>query len=140
MTVDEWDHREVCPDGACTGVIGAEGRCKVCGQVSPTWNNERERGMIVDGEHLPHHDEDEDDDDEDDDEDDYEDGDGDEDDDDDGEVAARGSDPALAALMPGASTDDVDWSRRVLCLDDTCIGVLDARKVCSVCGKNWSNG
>jgi len=136
MTVDEWDHREVCPDGACTGVIGAEGRCKVCGQVSPTWNNERERGMIVDGEHLPHDDEEDDDDgDEDDDEDDEDD-----EDDDDGEVAARGSDPSLAGLMPGSTTDDVEWSRRVLCLDDACVGLLDARKVCSVCGKTWSNG
>ncbi|MEO8840810.1 MAG: hypothetical protein ABI591_08515 [Kofleriaceae bacterium] len=129
MTVDEWDHREVCPDGACTGVIGAEGRCKVCGQVSPTWNNERERGMIVDGEHLPHDDHADDEEDDDDDDDDADD-----------DVAARGSDPALAALMPGAATDDVDWSRRVLCRDDTCIGVLDARKVCSVCGKTWANG
>lgn len=45
MTVDEWDTREVCPDGACTGVIGPDGQCKVCGRVSPTWNNERERGL-----------------------------------------------------------------------------------------------
>lgn len=131
MTVDEWDHREVCPDGACTGVIGAEGRCKVCGQVSPTWDNERERGMIVEGVHVPHDDVDHEDADDDEGEDDVDEGD---------EVAARGSDPALAALMPGASTDDVDWSRRVLCLDEACIGVLDARKVCSVCGKTWSNG
>jgi hypothetical protein len=115
MSVDEWDHREVCPDGACTGVIGAEGRCKVCGQVSPTWNNERERGLVVDD------DEDE------------------EDDDDENEVAARGSDPTIAALMPGAPAAD-EWSERALCKDDACIGVLDDRKVCSVCGKNWSNG
>jgi hypothetical protein len=25
------DERELCPDGACTGLIGANGRCKVCG-------------------------------------------------------------------------------------------------------------
>jgi hypothetical protein len=24
--------RRLCPDGACVGVIGADGRCKVCGQ------------------------------------------------------------------------------------------------------------
>lgn len=24
--------RELCPDGACIGVIGANGRCKVCGK------------------------------------------------------------------------------------------------------------
>ncbi len=30
---DEFDEseRELCPDGNCTGLIGADGRCKVCG-------------------------------------------------------------------------------------------------------------
>jgi hypothetical protein len=31
MSVDEWDHREVCPDGSCTGVIGAEGLIRCIG-------------------------------------------------------------------------------------------------------------
>ena len=26
------DDRELCPDGACTGLIGPDGRCKVCGR------------------------------------------------------------------------------------------------------------
>jgi hypothetical protein len=26
------DDRTLCPDGACIGVIGADGRCKVCGR------------------------------------------------------------------------------------------------------------
>ena len=26
------DDRELCDDGACTGVIGADGRCKECGR------------------------------------------------------------------------------------------------------------
>jgi hypothetical protein len=25
--------RRLCPDGACVGVLGADGRCKVCGQA-----------------------------------------------------------------------------------------------------------
>jgi hypothetical protein len=29
----EWSERKVCPDGACIGVIGDDGRCKVCGRV-----------------------------------------------------------------------------------------------------------
>jgi flagellar biosynthesis/type III secretory pathway M-ring protein FliF/YscJ len=29
---DEADDRKLCPDGACIGVIGPEGRCKVCGK------------------------------------------------------------------------------------------------------------
>jgi len=26
------DDRRLCPDGACTGLLGVDGRCKVCGQ------------------------------------------------------------------------------------------------------------
>jgi hypothetical protein len=37
MTLDDdFAHRELCPDGSCIGVIGPDGRCKVCGTVSPT--------------------------------------------------------------------------------------------------------
>jgi hypothetical protein len=28
--------RELCPDGMCLGVIGTNGRCKVCGKASPS--------------------------------------------------------------------------------------------------------
>jgi hypothetical protein len=32
-TVDpDWDSRVLCSDGNCIGVIGADGRCKVCGK------------------------------------------------------------------------------------------------------------
>lgn len=27
---EEWDHRRLCSDGACNGVLGPDGRCKVC--------------------------------------------------------------------------------------------------------------
>lgn len=29
------EQRELCPDGACVGVIGSDGRCKECGALSP---------------------------------------------------------------------------------------------------------
>jgi len=28
----EWNKRELCSDGGCVGVIGDDGRCKVCGK------------------------------------------------------------------------------------------------------------
>lgn len=28
------DDRRLCPDGACTGLLGADGKCKVCGRTS----------------------------------------------------------------------------------------------------------
>jgi hypothetical protein len=30
--MSEWNERELCPDGGCTGVIGDDGTCKVCGK------------------------------------------------------------------------------------------------------------
>jgi hypothetical protein len=31
---DEFDARQLCPDGNCTGLLGPDGRCKVCGKSS----------------------------------------------------------------------------------------------------------
>jgi len=28
----DWQTRQLCPDGNCIGVIGSDGRCKICGQ------------------------------------------------------------------------------------------------------------
>lgn len=51
--MSEWDHRQLCPDGACVGVIGSDGTCKVCGRAAPNWGDERKRGMVehTDDEH-----------------------------------------------------------------------------------------
>ena len=115
MAVDEWDYREVCPDGGCVGVIGADGTCKVCGRVSPTWDNERERGMVVDGADPsvdPAGDDEEEDDE-------YEDEDG----GDEGDEAE-------------ASSEEEEWSERKLCPDGACVGVIGANGLCTVCGKS----
>ena len=29
---DEWEDRVLCSDGACIGIIGPDGKCKVCGK------------------------------------------------------------------------------------------------------------
>ena len=44
MAVGDWDRRELCPDGSCTGLIGPEGTCRVCGHAAPNWGDERKRG------------------------------------------------------------------------------------------------
>lgn len=48
MAVNEWDRRELCPDGSCTGLIGPDGTCKVCGHAAPNWGDERKRGTVDD--------------------------------------------------------------------------------------------
>lgn len=44
----EPEGRELCPDGACLGLIGPDGRCKVCGAVSPNGPPARDEPGAVD--------------------------------------------------------------------------------------------
>lgn len=110
MSVDEWDQRVLCPNGACNGVIGADGTCKVCGHVMPNWGDERMRGLSDD----PDEEADELEDDEE--LDDEEDQDEDEDEDEDAEAPA-------------------EWEDRKLCDDGACVGVIADNGLCTVCGK-----
>jgi hypothetical protein len=98
-------HRRLCPDGACIGVIGDDGRCRVCGRA--TSGEEAPAGFVARGQN--------------------EDVDGDEDEDEDGgqKVAA-----GAAAKTAGA----FDPNRR-LCPDGSCLGVLGADGICNVCGQ-----
>jgi len=41
----DWADRTLCDDGSCTGLIGGDGLCKVCGKLSRFWGDERRRGM-----------------------------------------------------------------------------------------------
>ncbi|MFT3699748.1 MAG: hypothetical protein QM831_41760 [Kofleriaceae bacterium] len=110
MTVDEWDTREVCPDGSCVGVIGPDGQCKVCGQMSPTWNNERERGMDTSAEDSDSEDSDT-------------------------AHADKGEhahEDENEDLMPGT---DSDWVGREVCPDGACVGIINEQGVCNLCGK-----
>ena len=45
MSVGPWDQRQLCPDGACVGLIGDAGTCNVCGRAAPNWGEERKRGL-----------------------------------------------------------------------------------------------
>ncbi len=127
MAVGEWDQRQLCSDGSCIGVIGADGTCKVCGRAAQNWGDERNRGLQADAEP----DEDEDDDDG------ADGGDGpawddsssfhgreDKDDDDDEAADDDSVEPAPAG-----------WTGRELCPDGSCIGVIGPDGVCKVCGK-----
>jgi hypothetical protein len=140
MAVGEWDQRQLCPDGACVGVIGPDGTCKVCGRAAPNWGDERKRGLID----PPDDDEDDDgrdpavleDEPDDDGDDDYgDDEDGEDDDDGDDETADR--DGRIIATG-GASSAGAgsEWTARRLCPDGSCIGVIGADGRCKVCGRS----
>jgi hypothetical protein len=84
------DDRELCPDGACVGLIGSDGRCKVCGRTA--------EGAPAAG--------------------------------------TRATTGALHAT--GAITEsvelDFDDDERELCPDGSCIGLIGPDGMCKVCG------
>jgi hypothetical protein len=45
VAVEEWDRRQLCPDGGCTGIINSTGVCGTCGRAAPNWGDERKRGL-----------------------------------------------------------------------------------------------
>ncbi len=110
--------RRLCPDGSCIGLVGANGRCRVCGRAGdgsaaaaavPAW----------DADTAPR------------------------DDDDDGDN--NGDADSLSAgdadsLSAGDAASDGETRRafkpdRRLCDDGSCVGVIGAGDVCSVCGR-----
>jgi hypothetical protein len=107
--MSEWDRRQLCPDGACVGLIGPDGRCKVCGRVAPAWGDERNRGLA----------EPED------------------DDDDDADDDADDDEPIdeIAPEAPAALGEAAEWQKRALCADGSCIGVIGSDGTCKVCGR-----
>ena len=108
MAVTEWDQRELCPDGGCIGVIGADGTCSVCGRAAPGWGDERQRGLLPatsarsDG--------------------------GDDDGDDDGDDGGDDDGDRSPGEAPA-------WTQRELCADGGCTGVLGDDGRCRACGK-----
>ncbi len=122
-------HRELCPDGSCIGLVGADGRCKVCGTVSPSAvADPRRQGMVP-----------------------KEDGETDDDEDDDRELCPDGACIGLiaangrctvcgraaetAAAPAGETAVEVDDDEdRELCSDGGCIGLIGPDGRCKVCG------
>lgn len=43
-----------------------------------------------------------------------------------------------AAPAPAADNEETDFSKRILCSDGNCIGVVNEQGVCKVCGKPYS--
>jgi hypothetical protein len=138
MTEDEFEpaRRELCPDDACIGLIGPDGRCRVCGTVGASVvADPRHRGMSApggDGEDAPAADLDPE-----------------------RELcpdetcvgligpdgrckecgAVRGQPPARAEDLLSESAIEVEGDDdRELCPNGSCIGLIGADGRCKVCG------
>jgi hypothetical protein len=105
--------RRLCPDGACVGLIGDNGRCKVCGMPAAGPGAESEAKITDSGSVTwdtsqdPARDEDSD----------------------DSTLPRTLAD--VAHLEGGGATFD---PKRRLCSDGSCLGVIGANGRCNVCG------
>lgn len=107
-------HRRLCPDGACIGVIGDDGRCHVCGRAAGSGKDAAPAGFVPAGDDS-----------------DFPDEANEADEADDANDAGVGEERQAA---PGGAGAGFDPNRR-LCPDGNCIGVIGADGVCTVCGQ-----
>ncbi len=110
MSVTDWDRRELCPDGNCTGLIGPDGTCRGCGRAAPDEGGDRRRGGVDDAT-----------------------GDAGDADADAGDLDAANDAGAPPLVRPVGSA--ARWTERSLCPDGSCIGLIGPTGTCKVCGK-----
>ncbi|WP_372683434.1 hypothetical protein [Desulfosarcina sp.] len=105
----EWEKRVLCSDGNCIGIVGADGRCKMCGRPydggapSPAVDTHAD-DQGADGEPV------------------------------DQEMSVE---DAPADDYPAGDPDGSEdaWESRTLCADESCIGVIGPDGRCKECGK-----
>ena len=95
-------NRRLCPDGSCIGLVGADGRCRVCGRAG----DGSAAASAPAGDDGPQQDGDD-------------------------------HDDSVSAGEAESSSDGGGTFRpdRRLCDDGSCVGVIGAGDVCSVCGR-----
>jgi hypothetical protein len=103
-------HRRLCPDGACIGIIGADGRCRVCGRTAGGAKDAAPpEGFVPAADAGAYEDETEAE-----------------------ERGDTGTEAGPARSAGGAAGFDPN---RRLCPDGSCLGILGADGVCNVCGQ-----
>jgi len=99
-------HRELCPDGACIGVIGKDGRCRECGAVSPGGPPAAVEDDVGLGSETSQS----------------------------GSAKGPSKDPDRSVPQGAVEGDTFDPTKRQLCRDGTCLGVIGADGRCKICG------
>lgn len=105
----DWDRRALCSDGNCIGIIGPDGRCKVCGlpyegELPIPAESGAEAGDEINN--VP-------------------------------AEASTADEQTPDTEDPAADGEEKvdDWEDRTLCVDGNCIGVIGPDGRCKVCGK-----
>ena len=101
----EWEHRVLCSDGSCIGVIGPDGRCKECGKEYE--GTLAEEHFSENEESSPAED----------------------------SFEKEDPSPDDMPHEAHEAAEHDDWQNRVLCSDGNCIGVIGPDGRCKECGK-----
>ncbi len=113
-----WDNRILCSDENCIGIIGHDGKCKECGKIFDG-NLPEDFGGSGDPEPAEP------------------------------TLKNYSSDNLLESEEDTSDNDpetdddsepdklDPDWEQRILCSDESCIGVIDSTGRCKECGKPY---
>jgi len=109
----EWKKRTLCADESCIGVVGPDGRCKECGLPFDGPLPDPDVQPLPEAEEPASEREAGDD-----------------------ETAAEPEESDDAAM----SQADLEWEKRTLCVDESCIGVIGPDGRCKECGKAFENG
>ena len=108
----DWEHRVLCSDGNCIGVIGPDGHCHECGKkyegTLPEDHLSEKESPLPEDRTLEKED----------------------------QSLEEDMPPEAGELNESdESTVDDDWQDRVLCSDGNCIGVIGLDGCCKECGK-----
>ena len=103
----DWENRILCSDESCIGVIGPDGRCKECGLLHEKTPAEDEAVAAEPEENQ------------------------------DTEPEENQDTDAANVDAPPISDSADDWENRILCSDESCIGVIGPDGRCKECGKPY---
>jgi hypothetical protein len=108
-----WQDRILCSDESCIGIIGPDGRCKECGKpyAGQLPESFRSRLSNSDTDDSAQH----------------------------NDSLLEPPDDVEEEPDPGQTAEDdaIDWDDRVLCSDETCIGIIGPDGRCKTCGKPY---
>ena len=108
----EWEMRRLCADESCIGVVGPDGRCKECGLPFEGPLPDPDSQSLAEAEEPASVPEEND------------------------SEAAAEPEESDAAM----SQSDLEWEKRTLCIDESCIGVVGPDGRCKECGKPYKSG
>jgi len=103
---EDWENRILCSDESCIGVIGPDGKCKECGKAyEDKLTAPASAGEIAIASDLEK------------------------------TSAIETKQDKDAADSSGETNTAEDWENRILCSDESCIGVIGPDGKCKECGQ-----